>query len=209
VADPGRIKNLNAALLEGERVRVEDPEDWLGLAGAGLEAYYERASADEAATALLARVECFEAGLRPDDGALLLHPPCLCLGIGCRRGIAAADVEEFVRRFFAEQGLALASLWRLGSIEAKRDEAGLVEAAQRLGRELVFFSAGRLNRVVVPHPSAKAAAAVGTASVCEAAALLLARTETLMRGKTVWNGITLALARRVRCLQADVAHCSE
>lgn len=50
----------------------------------------------------------------------------------------------------------------------------LQELAQRRGWALAGFSAEQLNSIAVPHPAAAVAAATGTASVAEAAALAAA-----------------------------------
>lgn len=201
VENPNRIKGVNAALLEGKHARVVDVEGWLGVAGPEWEAYLEVIQPEEArraaADSALVWVD-WRTGeeTRGGAGALVLRPPCLCLGLGCRRGAPASAIEECIRSFFEAKGLALASLWRCGSVKAKRDEAGLLEAVARLGKELVFFSPEELNTVRTPNPSAKAAEAVGASSVSEAAALLLAQTGELMVEKTVCAGMTLALAIR-------------
>ncbi|WP_406865276.1 cobalamin biosynthesis protein [Streptomyces sp. HUAS MG47] len=62
----------------------------------------------------------------------------------------------------------------LATVAGKADEPGVVGAAARLGLPLRVFTAERLARIAVPHPSAAVAAAAGTPSVAEAAALAAA-----------------------------------
>ena len=123
---------------------------------------------------------------------LVLRPRRLVAGIGCRRGVQAEEIEGFVRETFAAQGWALGGLAAVGTIEKKRDEAGLLEAVARLGAELVFFEALRLRGVVVPTPSLKPLEHVGTASVAEASAMLLCDGRLIMT-KRKTAGVTLAV----------------
>jgi cobalt-precorrin 5A hydrolase len=105
-------------------------------------------------------------------------------------------MAELVDMALAEHGLARAALAVLASVEAKRDEAGLIELAKRLGLELELFSAARLERVAVPNPSGLVRRHMGTSSVCEAAAILAARGGQLIAGKRKSINATLALALR-------------
>jgi cobalamin biosynthesis protein CbiG len=196
VEHPERIKPVNAALLDGLRPRLFDPENWLGLKGAREDEHFLRVDEEDARGEASAPLVWAGWKVQAPENALILRPPCLCLGLGCRKGAPTESIEHFVREAFAEQGLSLASLWRCGSVEAKRGEPGLLEAAGRLGVELVFFPAQALAAAGAPHFSAKALQAVGTGSVAEASALLLANTKTLLVEKSVRGGVTLAVAKR-------------
>jgi cobalamin biosynthesis protein CbiG len=69
-------------------------------------------------------------------------------------------------------------------------------AARVNGWELRGYRAAALAGQAVPHPSGPVAAAVGTASVAEAAALLAAGPgAALVLPKTVHGGVTVAIAR--------------
>ncbi|MEJ2578869.1 MAG: precorrin-3B C(17)-methyltransferase, partial [Kineosporiaceae bacterium] len=109
----------------------------------------------------------------PDDSAtVVLRPPSLVVGVGASRGAGATEIVDLIRSGLAGAGLSLASVRHLASVDAKADEPGLVEAAARLGLPLVTYPAAALAAVDVPNPSERVAAAVGTPSVAEAAALL-------------------------------------
>ena len=103
------------------------------------------------------------------------HPPCLWLGMGCERGTDLALLERLVARGLAAAGLAESAVAGLASIDRKGDEAALLELARRRGWPLRLFSADALAAVVVPNPSSRVAAEMGTGSVAEAAALLAAQ----------------------------------
>lgn len=189
IADLRRVRDVNAALAAGEQVGVWDPEGWLQTAGQPQ--LYQAETRDEARVAVDWREPA-----RPYPQQLLLHPPCLCLGVGCRRGVSGSVLEARVRDLFSEQGLALQSLRVMGSVQAKRGEPGLQRLADSLDVPLLFFPAPLLNAVRTPNPSPRVARAVGASSVCEAAALLLAGAGRLLVEKRRLTDITLALAVR-------------
>lgn len=109
--------------------------------------------------------------VEPPRPAVVVRPPSLVIGVGASRGVAADEVLGLVTEALAGAGLAAGSVAQLATVEAKAGEPGMLEAAQRLGVPLVVYPAGRLAGVDVPHPSEAVRAAVGTASVAEAAAL--------------------------------------
>jgi cobalt-precorrin 5A hydrolase len=195
IADTAAVKALNMAMLRGETVSVSDPENRLGLfSGTGPSA------------APIVSVE--EKGL-PEDGPavtvtwrseperpgrLVLHPRCLAAGVGCNRGTSSREIVELLESTFASQGLARASLAGLATIDAKRDEAGLLEAAGRLGVPVTFYPAGDLRAVSVPTPSETVKRHMGVESVCEAAAIKRAGEGRLLVPKVRSRNATLAVA---------------
>ncbi|KUJ68872.1 hypothetical protein ACZ90_15895 [Streptomyces albus subsp. albus] len=98
----------------------------------------------------------------------------LTVGVGARRGVAAAEVRELVRRTLTEAGLPVSAVTALATTAARADEPGLAAAAAALGVPLLAFAPAELAAVRVPTPSARVRDAVGTPSVAEAAALLAA-----------------------------------
>ena len=123
------------------------------------------------------------------------HPRILCAGIGCRKGAAAADILAAIEVVCAESGLAADALTCLASIEAKKSEPGLQEAAKRLDLPIYFYSAERFASYRAGQASAKAREVFGIDSVCEPAALLGAgEGARLIREKRVVHGVTVAIA---------------
>jgi len=103
------------------------------------------------------------------DG-LVYRPQSLVVGVGASRGVSAEEVLDAIDRALAAGGLSAASVTRLASVEAKSDEAGILEAARRRGWPVVFHPAADLAAIDVPNPSPIVRAEVGTPSVAEAAA---------------------------------------
>jgi histidinol-phosphate aminotransferase/cobalt-precorrin 5A hydrolase len=111
----------------------------------------------------------------------------IVVGIGARPGITAAEVLAAV-----DAVLPAAAGVRLATLDARAAEPGLVEAALARGWPLTGHPAAALAAVPVPSPSARVAAAVGTPSVAEAAALLDGG--ALLVGRTVVGRVTVAVA---------------
>ena len=102
------------------------------------------------------------------------HPRVLWLGIGCERGTSQRLIETAIAQVCQKNHLAEAAIAGVGTLDLKADEVGLVQLCRDRGWPLRCFSAESLRQVDVPTPSEVVAAAVGTPSVAEAAALLAA-----------------------------------
>ncbi|MFD0420133.1 precorrin-3B C(17)-methyltransferase [Streptomyces sp. NPDC127108] len=109
--------------------------------------------------------------LEPALREVVLRPPSLVVGVGASKGAPVDEVLGLVRESLREAGLSALCVRELATVDAKRDEPGIVAAAGRLGVPLVTYGAEELAGVVVPNPSRAPLAAVGTPSVAEAAAL--------------------------------------
>lgn len=107
---------------------------------------------------------------RPPAGG----PPSVVLGVGASRGCPGAELEALADAALREAGLSRAAVVLLASAEVKADEPAILALAATLGVPARFLPAADLAAVPVPTPSAVVAAHVGTPSVAEAAALLLA-----------------------------------
>jgi cobalt-precorrin 5A hydrolase/cobalt-precorrin 5A hydrolase/precorrin-3B C17-methyltransferase len=96
------------------------------------------------------------------------------LGVGASRGCPPAELATLVDAALAEAGLVRADVAAVASADVKADEPAILQLAEALGVPTRFLPADVLRTVTVPTPSAVVAAHVGTPSVSEAAALLVA-----------------------------------
>jgi cobalt-precorrin 5A hydrolase/precorrin-3B C17-methyltransferase len=103
--------------------------------------------------------------------AVVYRPRSLVAGVGCSRGVGAEEILDLLRRSLVEAGLTEKSVAALASIDVKRDEAGLLEAAKRLDVPIHFHLAEVLRAVQAPNPSELVRETVGTPSVAEAAVI--------------------------------------
>ena len=110
------------------------------------------------------------------------------VGVGARPGVSAAEVLAAVDAVLPADAAGV----RLATLDTRATEPGLVTAAATRGWPLTGHPAAALAAVPVPAPSARVAAAVGTPSVAEAAALLDGG--TLLVGRTVVGRVTVAVS---------------
>ncbi len=190
IADPSRIAQVNRILAEGGRVTVRDPDNLLDLRGdEGMEDFFEMVDDPQAQVTVSWKAEAAP--------GLLLHPRCLCVGIGCRRGVSREEIQAALEQVMARHNLARGSLAALASVELKRDEAGLLDAAKNLGLPVEFFAASELNETQVPNPSERVREKIGAGSVCEAASVQAALKRSprarLIAPKTIIGNVTVAI----------------
>jgi cobalt-precorrin 5A hydrolase/precorrin-3B C17-methyltransferase len=126
-------------------------------------------------------------------GTVVLHPPSLVVGVGASTGAPADAAAPLLTQALAADGLARESVAEVATIDRRATDPAVVA----LGLPVRAFTADALAAVAVPTPSEVVRAAVGTASVAEAAALLAAGPGAeLVVTKRVAPQATVAVARR-------------
>jgi cobalt-precorrin 5A hydrolase/precorrin-3B C17-methyltransferase len=154
---------VGAALVSGERVNLVSDVRWpLGPMPENV------VRAEEAEPPAIYVSDRLEDVPRP---AAVYRPPSLVAGVGCSRGVRAEEILALLDWSLEEAGFSEKSVASLASVEAKSDEAGLLEAAEELGVPLRFHAAQELSAIEVPNPSSVVKDAVGTPSVAEASVL--------------------------------------
>ena len=122
------------------------------------------------------------------------------VGVGCRRGAAAADIVAAVREGLRRARVRPGRVRLLASADIKKREAGLIEAAAQLGVGLRFISSGEIRATAKAFGrSAFVQRKVNLPAVAEPAALLAGRRTRLLLPKTILHGATVAVARE-NCL---------
>lgn len=129
----------------------------------------------------------------PEPGVAVLHPPTLVVGVGSASDAPADRVRDLVERAFADASLAWGSVATVATIDRRATHPAIAS----LGRPVRAYTAAELSHVEVPTPSEAVAAAVGTPSVAEAAALLAGGPDAhLVVSKRANDVATVAVARR-------------
>lgn len=133
----------------------------------------------------------------PFPVTLMLRPKVLVLGAGCNRNTDPAEFESSAMDFLNGAGVSVLSLKALATIDIKRDEPAMRIFAEHHNIGFMTFTAEALNAVEGDFTvSERVRHFTGTDNVCERACVLCAgEGAVLMRSKTVYNGITFALAR--------------
>jgi cobalamin biosynthesis protein CbiG len=189
--DPRALAGLEAAVVNGEPI---------GFFGPGIQ---PPAGFDFRAVRSLAAGSRHRAGLAVSDrlladvpaGWALARPGRLVLGVGCSTDASPQEAVELALGALSEAGLAPAAVRAVATIDRRLEHPAAVRLAGELRAELVGFTAAELDSVPVPNGSGRVLAAVGTASVAEAAALL-GSGGRLVLPKRAGRSVTVAVAER-------------
>jgi cobalt-precorrin 5A hydrolase len=94
-------------------------------------------------------------------------------GVGCRKGVQAADIEAAIVAAFDRAGVATSALRLIATSAAKGGEPGIAAAASAIGVPLVLIELGDLAAAGMRATtrSERVMALAGVPSVAEAAAL--------------------------------------
>lgn len=196
-----RIKLFNRLLLDGEAIDLVDREGEVAACFAsvpGVQRFTTFAAAGRSGNGDTVVVSNrFLPQLEQQSNLLALRPKNLAVGIGCNRGTSAEEIEQAVRAELQQAFLAFGSIARLASIEAKRDEGGLLEFAEKYRLPLQFYSADQLNQTETPSPASDYVRnAVGAKGVAEPAALLASDGGRLLVKKKKSGNVTVAVAEK-------------
>ena len=129
---------------------------------------------------------------------LTLRPKEYVIGIGCKRGKAAEQIDHFVNRALKESGISMEQVAAFVSIDRKKDEEGILWMSSHYGIPFVTYSAEELQQVEGTfHASEFVKSQVGVDNVCERAALRFSGPDgILITGKQAEDGITAAIVKR-------------
>jgi cobalt-precorrin 5A hydrolase len=121
-------------------------------------------------------------------------------GIGCRRGVSADQILDALDGALFLTGLRRADVRLLATVAHKHDEAGLLQAAETLQVPLRLIDAETIRSAELRCAESKLVRETfDIPAVAEPSALLAGRRPRLILPKTVFHGVTVALAQE-RCL---------
>ncbi|MES0338006.1 MAG: precorrin-6A reductase [Candidatus Magnetobacterium sp. LHC-1] len=126
-------------------------------------------------------------------------------GVGCRAGVSKENILDAITRACISVGLKAGDLRCIASAWVKRHEQGLIDAAADLGLDCVFISREAIELYYRNNPSTSRSEmvfrAIGVYGIAQPCAMLAGRNTQLILPRTVFNGITVAIARE--CLFTD------
>jgi cobalt-precorrin 5A hydrolase len=130
---------------------------------------------------------------------LVLSPKLLTVGIGCRKGTDAEQIERTVRQVFEKYNLSFDAIHKLVSIDLKKDEEGIIEFASAQNLPFETYSAEQLQSVPGDFTDSEfVKKTTGVGNICERAAVLAAGDESeLLVKKQAEQGVTVAVALQV------------
>ena len=165
------IKHLSGALLEGKPIGALTPECGFVISG--------------------------KAVGQPFAHTLHLVPQDLVLGMGCRSGTSEDDLHRFVSDTFDINGWSLYRIRAVASINAKKEEEGLVTFSKRLGVPFLTYSAEQLAAQQGDFQVSEfVQQMVGVDNVCERSALCAAVCEGWLPPESRFEDFSL-LSKRV------------
>lgn len=202
VANPVAVKPVTAALLAGNPVALQveaGDADWLRGGGAS----FVSDTANRAGPVVRITDRTSDSLAGQADHELILHPPVLCVGVGCERHAEPGELIELVTETMQRNGLAAGAVACVASIDIKADEEAVHAAAAALEVPARFFSAAELEAEAarLRNPSELVFREVGCHGVAEGAALAAAGADgELVVAKTRSRRATCAVARAARCV---------
>lgn len=132
-----------------------------------------------------------------NTNSITLHliPKVVTVGIGCRRFKTYSEINSFVSKVLDAADISLYAVSDIATIDIKKDEAGILEFADRNNLPVLFYSAAQLESVTEDVSfSGFVKEVTGTGNVCERAALFPQGDKKLVLRKQADNGITVAAA---------------
>ncbi len=127
--------------------------------------------------------------------SVVYYVPALVVGIGCRRGVPAAELRAALDSALAGAGLARESVAALATAEAKADEPGLHELAAALGvplRVVPHEQIAALDSADFSHSAAREK--LDLPGVAEPCAVIASGGGALLRPKQAFARCTVAVA---------------
>ena len=228
-ADSLTVTRASAALVNGEPVGVYQEtgetswrQQYKSLPG-NIEVFQSLKSLAESSctTALMITDSLSPDGARgwpsalPEKHVVVYRPKSLVVGLGCRRGVPEEELEQLLDETLGCHNLCNYSVKCIATAELKRDEAGILALAEKLGVPVHCYSADELNSVFQDHdldetqseecsviggllrptPSETAHRLLGIWGVSEPAALLASGAEELLVTRKKTTRATIAVAR--------------
>lgn len=194
-------KNISACILEGKKTGIFSefpiegpvPEELTVCAGVKeLEGCRGRI------------VVCQRKPREEKSGVLYLFPKNLYVGMGCRRGVEKETLVRELDRVLADNSLLREQVCAVGSIDLKKDEAGLIGLAEELGAAFRTFSAEELEQTeAASQPSEFVRQITGVDNVCERAARLLCPDGNMLQKKEKLDRCTAAIVCQTPVLRFD------
>lgn len=136
-----------------------------------------------------------DTNLLPFKNTINIVPKVITLGIGCRRGTGAVELEKFVLEELYKNKISIKSVLGIATIDLKKDEEGLLEFAKKHNFEITFYTCEELQSVEGEFTSSEFVKSItGVDNVCERSCILKSNGELIVK-KSSKNGMTLAIAK--------------
>lgn len=126
-----------------------------------------------------------------------LRPKNINIGIGCRKGVEGKRIIEAVESAMEELSLSENSIRAIGTVEVKKDEEGIIEAARYFNCSIKIFTIEEIKNIEDKFEKSQFVKdTIGVYSVSEPSAYLLGG--KLIKEKSKYNGITISISKEIR-----------
>lgn len=126
----------------------------------------------------------------------ILRPKNINIGIGCRKTVEGHKIIEAIKAELKENNLSEKSIKTIGTIEVKKDEIGIIKAANYFNCPLKIFTSEEIKEVEDKFKKSDfVKKSVGVYSVSEPCAYLLGG--NMYTYKKKYDGVTLSIAVEV------------
>lgn len=123
-----------------------------------------------------------------------LRPKNINIGIGCRKGVEGPRIIDAIEEVFRNVNLSTKGIKAIGTVEVKKDEKGIIEAAKYFNCPLKIFTIDEIKEVEDKFEKSQFVKdTVGVYSVSEPVAYLLGG--ELITKKSKHNGITISVSK--------------
>lgn len=127
--------------------------------------------------------------------SVIYRPPSLVIGIGLHWDTSKEIIMEGIKDCLEKFKLSSKSIAKLVSIKKPEDVQGLIDAGKEIGIPVEYVERENLAKVTTPNPSDMVKSFEGTASVSEAAAILVSNGKLIVEKQKFPPNLTIAIAR--------------
>ena len=127
--------------------------------------------------------------------SVIYRPQSLVIGIGLHWDTSKETIIQGIQQTLKKFNLSSKSVAKLVSIKKPQDVEGLKEAGIEIGVPVEYIKREELAKISTPNPSKTVKAFEGTASVSEAAALLVSGGNLIVEKQKFPPNLTIAVAR--------------
>ena len=201
IVNPVMIQDISGRILNGEAVGITGDETFVKMLREiekqwnGQITYTDNADGK------------YESGVQiishPDENVvfkrtLKLVPQNLAVGIGCKKGKTAEEIEQAVKKVFDMNNLMIEAIAVAASVDRKADEQGIIEFARKFKVPYRTYTPEALREIEGDFSSsAFVNEQIGVDNVCERSACAASGGGRRLAEKTADNGITVAVYKMV------------
>lgn len=190
--DMTSVKDVTAAMVNGEKIAIySDYKEDINYNNFTLIDSLDNIDNDIRALVIVSNKKI---DLSLDIPYTVLVPKDINIGIGCKRGVETSRIISAIYEVLDRENIYVESLRKMGTVEVKKDEVGILEAKDILNIPLEIFTIEELKKVEsIFEGSEFVRKTIGVSCVSEPSAYLLG--EKMIVLKSVHNGITISISQ--------------